>query len=59
MLGHAEAKAEPLASRNDHAVYRGADVERLLAALLDRAGAWTRFYSRADCEAVAEGLAPE
>ena len=59
MLGHAQAKAVTLTSRNDHAVYRGADVERLLAALVDRAGAWMRFYSRTDCEAVAEGLAPE
>lgn len=59
MLGHANAKAVPLTSRNDHAVYRDADIDRLLAALVHRGGAWTRFYSRADCEAVAEGLASE
>ncbi|MDE0038777.1 MAG: hypothetical protein OXU77_14675 [Gammaproteobacteria bacterium] len=59
MLGHAQAKAVPLTSRNDHAIYRDADIDRLLAALVDRGGAWTRFYSRTDCEAVAEGLAPE
>ncbi len=57
MLGHAQAKAVPLTSRNDHAVYRSADIDRLLAALLDSGGAWTRFYSRTDCEAVAERLA--
>ena len=59
MLGHQQAKPVPLASRNDHALYRDADIDRLLAALLDRGGAWTRFYSRTDCEAVAERLAPE
>ena len=59
MLGRAQAKAVPLSSRNDHAVYRNADIDRLLAALLACGGAWTRFYTRADCEAVAERLAPE
>lgn len=59
MLGHASAKRVPLTSRNDHAVYREADIGRLLAGLLDRTGAWTRFYSRTDCEAVAVQLAPE
>lgn len=59
MLGHPMAQPVSLASRNDHAVYRDADVDRLLAALLGSSGAWTRFYSRADCEAVAEGLASE
>ena len=58
MLGHAQAKAVTLSSRNDHAVYRDAEIDRLLAALVDRGGAWTRFYSRADCEAVAQRLAP-
>lgn len=59
MLGHRRANRAPLASRNDHAVYRDADIEALLAALLDHGGAWTRFYTRTDCEAVAERLAPE
>lgn len=59
MLGHRQAKRVSLTSRNDHALYRDADVDRLLAALLATGGAWTRFYSRADCEAVAERLAPE
>ena len=59
MLGHAEAKSVALTSRNDHAVYRDADIDRLLEALLHSGGAWTRFYSRSDCEAVAESLAPE
>lgn len=59
MLGRGEAQPVPLASRNDHALYRDADIDRLLAALLDSGGAWTRFYNRADCEAVAERLASE
>ena len=59
MLGHRQAKGVSLTSRNDHALYRDADVDRLLATLLASGGAWTRFYSRADCEAVAERLAPE
>lgn len=59
MLGHRQAKGVSLTSRNDHALYRDADVDRLLATLLASGGAWTRFYSRADCEAVAERLARE
>ena len=59
MLGHADASEAPLTSRNDHAVYRGADIDRLLEALLGSSGPWTGFYSRTDCEAVAERLAPE
>lgn len=58
LLGHANERV-PLTSRNDHAVYRGADIDRLLNSLVDRSGPWTRFYSRTDCEAVAERLAPE
>ncbi|MCY4059216.1 MAG: hypothetical protein OXG44_14560 [Gammaproteobacteria bacterium] len=58
MLGHANAKRVSLTSRNDHAVYRDTDIDRLLGALLDDRGAWTRFYSRTDCEALAERLAP-
>lgn len=57
LLGQPETARRPLASRNDGALYRGADVGKLLAALLDTGGAWTRFYTRADCETVAERLA--
>lgn len=59
MLGHRQAKRVPLTSHNDHALYRDADVDRLLETLLASGGAWTRFYSRADCESVAKRLAPE
>ena len=58
MLGHANAERVPLTSRNDHAVYRNTDIDRLLGALRDNGGAWTRFYSRTDCDALAERLAP-
>lgn len=56
VLGHAGTPSQPLASRNDHAVYRQVDIRGLLAALVDAGGAWTRFYSRADCEAAAQRL---
>ena len=59
MLGCPGARYVPLTSRNDHALYREADVARLLAALLDTGGAWTRFYGRADCEALAVRLVPQ
>ena len=59
MLGHANAEQVSLTSRNDHEVYRNADIDRLLGALLDNGGAWTRFYSRTDCEVLAERLAPK
>ena len=57
VLGHPSATSQPLTSRNDHAVYRRADIAGLLAALVDAGGAWTRFYSRTDCESAAEMLA--
>lgn len=57
LLGQPRAEYRPLASRNDDAHYRGVDFGQLLAALTDVGGAWTRFYSRADCEAAAKRLA--
>lgn len=57
VLGHPGAPSQPLTSRNDHAVYRGADVEGLLEALVETGGPWTRFYRRADCELAAKQLA--
>ena len=56
VLGHTGAPTQPLTSRNDHRVYRQVDIGGLLAALLDAGGAWTRFYSRADCESAAQRL---
>ena len=58
VLGHPDAPSHPLASRNDHAVYREAGIDGLLAALVDVGGAWTRFYNRADCELAAQRLTP-
>ena len=56
LLGHPGAPRQPLTSRNDHAVYREVDVDELLATLRDTGGAWTRFYSPADCEAAAAAI---
>lgn len=58
VLGYSDAPSHPLASRNDHAVYREVGIDGLLTALVNADGAWTRFYSRADCELAAERLAP-
>ena len=57
VLGQPGARSQPLTSRNDHAVYRGADVEGLLEVLVETGGPWTRFYRRADCELAAKRLA--
>lgn len=55
-LGHASAPPVALKSRNDSALYDGAVIDALLAALLDAGGHWTRFYSAGDCERVAGGI---
>lgn len=59
LLDRSGAPAVPLASRNDHAVYRGAGVDKLLAALVKTGGAWTRFYDRVDCRKAADRLAQD
>ena len=55
-LGHAGARPVVLKSRNDSALYDEAVVDTLLRALLHAGGRWTRFYSPADCERVADGI---
>lgn len=55
-LGHVGARGVELRSRNDSALYDGAMIDILLKALLDGGGRWARFYSREDCERVAEGI---
>ena len=55
-LGHAGARPVALTSRNDSALYDGAMIDSLLAALLDAGGYWTRYYSAEDCERVANGV---
>ncbi len=55
-LGHPDAPAEPLRSRNDNAVYDRAGMDRLLAALLEAGGEWTRFYAETDCVAAAGAI---
>lgn len=51
-----DGRAEPLQSRNGSAIYRGVDADRLLAALGGAGGAWTEFYTAADCRAAAEAI---
>ena len=55
-LGHAGARPVELTSRNDGALYDETLIDTLLEALLDGGGRWTRFYSREDCERVADGI---
>ena len=50
-LGHERAEPASLKSRNESALYDGDVVETLLTALLDRGGAWTRFYRSSELEA--------
>ena len=46
----------PQNSSNHSALYRGVVIDSLLAALLDGGGHWTRFYSPADSERVADRI---
>ena len=55
-LGHPEAAPVALESGNASRVYGGVDVDRLLTALLEAGGAWTRFYPPRDLEAAAHGI---
>ena len=55
-LSHAGARPAELTSRNHSALYDAAMIDTLLGALLDSGGQWTRFYSREDCERVADGI---
>ena len=56
VLGHEEAEPTVLESRNDSALYDGDTVDALLEALLERGGAWTRFYRPSDLERAANGI---
>ena len=55
-LGHARVRPAVLKNRNDNTLYDKATIDTLLKALLDTGGHWTRFYSVADCERVAERI---
>ena len=55
-LGHAGVQSVELRSRNDSGLYDEDVIDALLARLLDTGGHWTRFYSRGDCERVADGI---
>lgn len=54
--GGAAPVAAALANQNINALYQGVAAAPLLAALLAGGGAWTAFYSEADCRAVADAL---
>ena len=58
-LGHAGARPVELSNRNDSVLYDEAMIDKLLPALLDAGGHWTRYYSREDCERVADGVRRE
>ena len=55
-LGHARARPAPLKNRNDNVLYDKATIDTLLKVLLESGGIWTRFYSPADCVAVADRI---
>ena len=55
-LGHAGAQPAELTSRNHSALYNSSMIDTLLKPLLDSEGHWTRFYSREDCERVADSI---
>ena len=53
-LGCADAASVTLENRNGNQAYVGAEVDSLLAALLNESGTWSEFYTAADCERVAD-----
>ena len=55
-LGRRDARTLALSSRNCNPLYRQAEPDRLLAALLREGGDWRHFYSEADCIALAAGI---
>lgn len=55
-LGQAGARPVALRNMNDNSVYDSATIDALLGALLRSGGAWTHFYSAADCERVADRI---
>jgi len=55
-LGHDGAPSVALESRNESVLYDRSTIATLLEALLEQAGAWTRFYRPEDLEQVAEAI---
>lgn len=53
-LGHGDAPGVTLENRNGSRLYGAEEVDTLLAALMREGGAWSRFYTLADCERVAD-----
>ena len=53
-LGCMDAPSVPLENRNGNHAYVGWEVDTLLASLVNEGGAWSEFYTAADCEQVAD-----
>lgn len=56
LIGGEDARPASLSSRNCNPLYRQAEPDQLLAALLREGGDWRHFYSEADCIALAAGI---
>ena len=56
LIGGKDARPASLSSRNRNPLYRQAQPDRLLTALLHEGGAWQHFYSEADCTALAADI---
>ena len=56
-IGHPDARPVPLENRNGNALYSDVEPDALLQALMKAGGAWSEFYSPADCERVAGMIA--
>ena len=56
LIGGKDARPASLSSRNRNPLYRQAEPDRLLTALLHEGGAWQHFYSEADCIALATNI---
>ena len=54
LLGQGSGHAVELENRNGNRFYQGMEVDSLLRALEKESGAWSKFYSLADCERVAD-----
>ena len=53
-LSRGDGHAVQLENRNANRLYRAAEVDSLLAALVREPGPWTEYYAIADCERVAD-----
>ena len=59
LIGGATVPLVPLDNRNGNLLYRQVAPDVLLAALAKAGGAWSEYYSVADCERVADMIRPD